>query len=118
MNTTILRQITERGPKPITLNSSIVQHWFWKFVPVDPLIFSSPNHDGSTIQIARQVYHGLIVRMVSDRAHLMQLGIILAAWLVTFLLGHPFEFRGADTTGTIVGLAAFGAFVFFAVPAL
>ena len=117
MNTTILRQITERGPKPLTFNASIVQNWFWKFVPVDPLIFSSPNHDGSTVQIARQVYHRLIGRMVSDRAHLMQLGIILAAWLVTFLK-DPFRFRGADTTGTILSLAAFGAFVFFAVPAL
>jgi hypothetical protein len=118
MNTTIVRQITERGPKPIALNSTIVQNWFWKFVPVDPLIFASPNHDGSTVQIARQVYHRLIGRMVSDRAHLMQLGIIVAAWLVTFLLGNRFVFRGGDTTGTLAGLAAFGAFVFFAVPAL
>lgn len=118
MKTDVMREITECHPKPIAPNSRLVQHWFWKFVPVDPLIFSSPNHDGRTTQIAREVYHRLIGRMVSDQAYLMQLGILVAAWFVTFLLGHRFVFRGGDTTGAIFGLGAFGAFVFFAVPVL
>lgn len=60
----------------------------------------------------------LIGRMVSDNAHRMQLGILVAAWFVTFLLGHRFVFRGGDTTGVLFGLGAFGAFVSFAVPVL
>jgi hypothetical protein len=118
MSAEVMRVITERGPKPIGLNGRIVQHWFWKFVPVDPLIFSSPNHDGSTVQIARQVYHRMIGRMVAENAHGMQTGIIGLAWLLTFLLGHRFVFRGGDTSGTVLGLAAFGASVFFAIPVL
>jgi hypothetical protein len=118
MKTDVMREITACNPKPIVPNRQIAQHWFWKFVPVDPLIFSSPNHDGRTTQLARQVYHRLIGRMVADNAHRMQLAILVATWLVTFLLGHRFVFRGGDTTGVLFGLGAFAAFVFFAVPVL
>jgi hypothetical protein len=117
MGEDVIRQITDRGPKPIGLNGRLIQHWFWKFVPVDPLIFASPNHDGSAIQIARQVYHRMVGRMVSEHAHAIQTGIIVAAWLLTFLIGQH-HFRGGDTLGFLLGLAAFGACVVLAIPAL
>ena len=37
MSESILKEITAVGPKPITLNPTAVNYWFWKFVPVDPL---------------------------------------------------------------------------------
>lgn len=118
MNQSMLDAITESGPKPIAPNRQVANNWFWKFVPVDPLVFGGPNHDGSTLQTARQVYHRLLSRMVAERAHGMQLAIITAAWLVTVLLGHRLTFRGGAAFGAVLGLAAFGAFLFFVVPVL
>ena len=118
MNQSMLDAITESGPKPIAPNRQVANNWFWKFVPVDPLVFGGPNHDGSTLQTARQVYHRLLSRMVAERAHGMQLAIITAAWLVTVLLGHRLTFRGGGAFGAVLGLAAFGAFLFFVVPVL
>lgn len=117
MNDGTLQAITSRGPKPIAFDENLIHHWFWKFVPVDPLIFAAPNHDGSTVQIARQVYHRLIGRMVAENAHGLQLGILIVAWLATLLI-TPIQFRGGGATGTLLGLAAFGAMLFFAVPIL
>ena len=53
MSESIMKEITAVGPKPITLDPLIVNFWFWKFVPVDPLVFFAPAHDGSIVQIAR-----------------------------------------------------------------
>lgn len=49
MNESIVKEITAVGPKPIGPDGSVINHWFWKFVPVDPLVFAGPNHDGSTV---------------------------------------------------------------------
>ena len=118
MSESIMKEITAVGPKPITLDPSIVNFWFWKLVPVDPLVFFAPTHDGSIVRIAREVYHRLLGRIVSESAHGMQLGIIAAAWLATVFMGEKFAFRGGDRFGILLGFAAFGAFLFFAVPVL
>jgi hypothetical protein len=118
MSESILKEITAVGPKPITLNPTAVNYWFWKFVPVDPLVFFEPTHDGSVVQIARQVYHRMLGRMVAESAHGMQVGVLAAAWLVTVFMGEKLAFRGGDRFGTLLGFAAFGAFLFFAVPIL
>ena len=54
MSESIMKEITAVGPKPIALDPSIVNYWFWKFVPVDPLVFFAPSHDGSIVRIARE----------------------------------------------------------------
>lgn len=118
MNEAVMKTITEHGPKPIGPNPAAINNWFWKFVPVDPLVFSVPCHDGSTVQIARQVYHRLLSRMVAESAFGMQLGLIAAAWILTLVLGQRFAFRGGAQFGHLLGLAAFGAFLFVAVPIL
>jgi len=118
MSESIVKEITAVGPKPIVIDGSLANHWFWKFVPVDPLVFNGPVHDGSTVQIARQVYHRMLGRIVAENAHGMQLGLITAAWLVTIFLGQTRAFRGGGRVGLVFGLAAFGAFLFFAVPVL
>ena len=118
MSESIMKEITAVGPKPIALDPSIVNYWFWKFVPVDPLVFFAPSHDGSIVRIAREVYHRLLGRIVSESAHGMQLAVIAAAWLATVFLGEKFAFRGGDRFGILLGFAAFGAFLFFAVPVL
>ncbi len=118
MNESIVKEITAVGPKPIGPDGTVINHWFWKFVPVDPLVFAGPNHDGSTVQIARQVYHRMLARMVAENAHGMQLGVLVVAWLVTVFMGEKMSFRGGASFGIFLGLAAFGAFLFFAVPIL
>jgi len=118
MDQAILKTITDSGPKPIGADATAINNWFWKFVPVDPLVFSTPAHDGSTVQIARQVYHRMLGRMVSESAHGMQSTLIFAAWLLTVFLGEKLTFRGGAGFGNVLGLAAFGAFLFFAVPVL
>ena len=35
MSESIMKEITAVGPKPIALDPSIVNYWFWKFVPVE-----------------------------------------------------------------------------------
>jgi hypothetical protein len=118
MSESILKEITAVGPKPIVVDGTVVNHWFWKFVPVDPLVFSVPVHDGSIVQIARQVYHRMLGRMVAENAHGMQAGVISVAWLVTIFMGEKLAFRGGGRFGILLGFAAFGAFLFFAVPIL
>ena len=118
MSESIVKEITAVGPQPIVIDGSLANHWFWKFVPVDPLVFNGPMHDGSATQIARQVYHRMLGRIVAENAHGMQVGLITAAWLVTIFLGETRAFRGGGRVGLFFGLAAFGAFLFFAVPVL
>lgn len=118
MNQDTLQTITESGPKPLTLHAQLPNYWFWKFVPVDPLVFAPPNHDGSTVQIARQVYHRMLSRIVAENAHGMQLGLLFLTWLFTVLFGERLSFRGGAGVGFVMGLIAFGAFLFFAVPVL
>ena len=118
MNESIVKEITAVGPKPIGPDGTVINHWFWKFVPVDPLVFAGPNHDGSTVQIARQVYHRMLGRIVAENAHGMQAGVLVVAWLVTVFMGEKMSFRGGASFGIFLGLAAFGAFLFFAVPIL
>ncbi|MDB4911713.1 MAG: ATPase, partial [Gemmatimonadetes bacterium] len=118
MSESIVKEITAVGPKPIVLDGTVVNHWFWKFVPVDPLVFSGPVHDGSIVQIARQVYHRMLGRMVAENAHGIQFGVLAAAWLVTIFMGEKLAFRGGGRFGILLGFAAFGAFLFFAVPIL
>jgi hypothetical protein len=118
MSEQVLQAITEARAKPITVHADVVNHWFWKFVPVDPLVFQPPQHEGGTLAIAREVYHRLLARLVSENAHKMQTAIILGAWLLTLLAGELFKFRGADQLGLFLGLGAFGAFLFVAVPVL
>jgi len=65
MSESIVKEITAVGPKPIVIDGSLANHWFWKFVPVDPLVFNGPVHDGSAVQIARQVYHRMLGRIVA-----------------------------------------------------
>src|SRR5215469_5350802 len=115
MNDEVLKSITQHGPKPIGPNAALANHWFWKLVPVDPLVFSVPIHDGSTPQVARQVYHRLLSRMVADSAYSMQLALIAASWVLTVLLGEKLGFRGGAQFGLLLGVAAFGAFLFFVV---
>jgi type IV secretory system conjugative DNA transfer VirD4/TraG family protein len=116
MNEQVLKMITEHRPKPIGPSPALANNWFWKFVPVDPLVFSVPIHDGSVGQVARQVYHRLLSRIVADTAHGMQLALIAAAWVLTIVLGERLGFRGG--AHVLLGLAAFGGFLFFAVPVL
>jgi hypothetical protein len=118
MSEQVLQAITESRPKPVTVNADVVNNWFWKFVPVDPLVFQPPQHEGGTLQIAREVYHRMLARMISDKAHRMQTGILIVAWVLTLILGQQLQFRGADTLGWLLGLATFGAFLFVAVPIL
>ncbi len=118
MNQETWKTITDHGAKPITIDGAGLHNWFWKFVPVDPLVFSTPAHDGSTVQIARQVYHRMLARMVAESAHGMQTGLIAAAWVLTVLLGEKLTFKGGAGFGNFLGLAAFGAFLFFVVPVL
>src|SRR4051794_4362670 len=72
MSESIVKEITAVGLKPIVIDGSLANHWFWKFVPVDPLVFNGPMHDGSATQIARQVYHRMLGRIVAENAHGMQ----------------------------------------------
>lgn len=118
MNDEAMKVITTPGPKPVGLNMGGVQNWFWKFVPVDPLVFGVPLHDGSPVQIARQVYHRLLSRMVAESAYGMQTGIIALAWVATVLLGEKLAFKGGAQLGYLLGLAAFVGFLFFVVPVL
>ncbi len=118
MNQETWKSITDHGPKPIGPNTSALNNWFWKFVPVDPLVFTTPATDGSTVQIARQVYHRMLARMVAESAHGMQTALIAAAWVVTVLLGEKLTFRGGAQFGDLLGLATFGAVLFFVVPVL
>ncbi len=118
MNEEVQKAITDHGPKPIGPNAALANHWFWKFVPVDPLVFSVAVHDGSPVQVARQVYHRLLSRLVADVAFSMQFALIALSWVLTIVLGQKLGFKGGAQFGDLLGLAAFGAFLFFVVPVL
>jgi hypothetical protein len=118
MNDEVMKAIAAPGPKPVGPNMAGIQNWFWKFVPVDPLVFGVPVHDGSAVQIARQVYHRLLARMVAESAYGMQTAILALAWVATVLLGERLAFKGGAQFGYFLGLAAFAGFLFFAVPVL
>jgi hypothetical protein len=118
MNEELQKAITDYGPKPIGPNAAVANNWFWKFVPVDPLVFGIPIHDGSPVQVARQVYHRLLSRMVADAAWRMQFLLIALSWVCTIFLGQKLGFKGGAEFGDVLGLAAFGAFLFFVVPVL
>jgi hypothetical protein len=118
MADTILDTITSRRPKPLGPNIESIHYWFWKFVPVDPLVFWAPDHDGSTVQIAREVYHRLIGRLVADKVHGMQLGILAIAWVLTVYFKDHFGFRGADTLGWLLAIGSAVALLIVAAPAL
>jgi hypothetical protein len=118
MNDEVMKAITAPGPKPVGPNMAGIQNWFWKFVPVDPLVFGMPVHDGSAVQIGRQVYHRLLARMVAESAYGMQTAIIAVSWVATVLLGERLAFKGGAQFGYVLGLAAFAGFLFFVVPVL
>ena len=62
-------------------------HLHWRSVPLDSLIFDRPSHDGSPLDIARQVYHRLLARMVAARVHVWQTWLIMGAFALGFHAG-------------------------------
>jgi hypothetical protein len=56
-------------------------------VPVDSLIFALPSHDGQPVDIARQVYHRLLARLVADRVARVQSRMIVMSLLISLGMG-------------------------------
>lgn len=69
---------------------NIWNRWVWHKQPLDALTLSSPQHDGSPIQVARQVYHRMLCRIACAA-----LWNRLLAWATIGLL---FSFAGAILT--------------------
>lgn len=61
--------------------------YIWRKVPVDRLIFALPSHEGQPVDLARQVYHLLLARLVAHRVSRVQSRIIVFSWLVSLGLG-------------------------------
>lgn len=45
--------------------------------PIDALVFRPPSHEGGTVDVARQIYHRLLARLVAHRMYCRQWACIL-----------------------------------------
>lgn len=93
-------------------------HMHWRSVPLDSLIFDKPSHDGSPLDIARQIYHRLLARMVASGVHVWQTWLIVVAFALGFFTPG---FRWFGDWGTwfvalVLGLGACGAIIFVLAP--
>ncbi|MBI1331469.1 MAG: TraM recognition domain-containing protein [Armatimonadetes bacterium] len=113
---------------------------FWRHSGLDALILTSPMHDGSTGEIARQTYHRLVARLIGAQVHKFQTaalhkGLKVAivscfAWYALMLFGGSFvagsSFTSMNGMGGLRGnsdsfdaakvIGAILPFLFFAPP--
>lgn len=81
--------------------------WVWQGQPLDPLILNRPRHDGTQLEIAREIYHRLLCRLAGGRAYWRQLKM---AWLgaavgfIAWCLPDLPEWAGV-TLGSLIWLA-------------
>jgi len=65
--------------------------WCWSGQPIDSFIMNLVSHDGSTENIARQVYHRLAGRLASITAYERQWMVLFGAVLLAFIgFAEPF----------------------------
>lgn len=81
--------------------------FFWRGVPIDALIFMPPDHDDTTQDIARQVYHRLTARIISARIARWQNYLLLAAGLLAvFGFTNPIHSSWANFLSIVAAIAA------------
>jgi len=85
-NKTIEKIAAIEQPIGASQGKSGLSRHIWSEVPLDGLILSPPDHDGSPLDIARQVYHRLIARMVSGRVFSLQTYVLFGSIVVALLL--------------------------------
>jgi hypothetical protein len=84
--------------------TDLVTRWTWTGQPVDALVLNAPLHDGATPEIARHVFHRLVVRFASIRAFKRQW---FAMWLAfLFVLGGTTQVS-SNTAMTVAVLGPF-----------
>jgi hypothetical protein len=88
-------------------------NYVWRNPQLEMLAFEEPCHDGKPIEIARQVYHRLVVRLAGINAYWRQwqsIGLGGALWVASWVVPHPegglfwgiWSFVGAFLLGVVL----------------
>ena len=84
-----IRSIWEQGP------DYAFATWCWQNEELDELVMQPPDHHGTTPELARQVYHRLLVRRATENVVVRQRWMVVlmcvGALAVTFLLNRLFQ---------------------------